>query len=134
MKKIQEDKDISDNIIDLQEARLALASKEPPKGGNWLSRLTSGTRFLASWKVENNSTLHDFVVGTDPTQMAAVLLGYELANRNGGFRWVDPVKFSRDYDFYMTIEVDQDGSSPIQTGRMEGDGQSEIVDPVHEIE
>lgn len=135
MKKIQEEKDIKDNIVDLQEARLALASKEPPKGGNWLSNLAQGTRFLASQKSNGNSTLYDFMVGTDPTKMPAVMLGYELGHRDGGFRWVDPVKFSRDYEFFMTIEVEQDnGSTEIQTGRVDSDGQSEVVHPIHEGE
>lgn len=134
MKKQQEEKDISDNIISLDQARLKFAIKEPPDGGNWLSKLPVGTRFLASLKNMNGSKLYDFLVASDPTKMPAVLLGVDLGNR-GGFEWHDPVRFSQGYNHYMNIETEtEDGSTPIQTGRVEGDGTSEDPDSLHEAE
>lgn len=135
MKKVQEEKDNRDNVIDMFEAKLDLASKEPPEAGNWLSNLPQGTRFLAFKKNIFSSFLEDFLVGTDPKQMPAVLLGYELSHREGGFKWCDPVKFSREYGFYMTIktELNNDGNT-VQDGRVVGNGESQVVNPVHEKE
>lgn len=123
----------NDNVINLEEARLALASKEPPSGGNWLSTLDQGVSFLASKKGTFSSALDLFFVGTNPKEIPAVLLGYELNHREGGFKWFDPVKFSQEYNFYMTIkaEVPNDGIA-VQEGRVGGDGETKIVDPVHE--
>lgn len=134
MKKIQEEADNKRNVIDLQEARLALASKEPPKGGNWLSNLKSGTRFLAS-KKSQDYMLGDFMVATDPTKMQAVLLGFDLGSPRGCFNWVDPLKFSQMNDFYMTIETElEDGSTTVPTGTVEGDGEPQVLDSLHEDE
>lgn len=134
MKKIQEEKDDKDNVINLAEARLALASKEPPEGGNWLSNLPFETRFLAYSKREPSPFLEDFLVATDPKKMPAVLVGYELAHKNGGFKWCDPVKFSRDYGLFMIIKTETEAHDGIevQARRMDSDGKSEIVNPVHE--
>lgn len=125
-----------DKIINFEEARLKLAPKEPPQGGNWLSRLPFETRFLASKKNTNDAALMDFIIASDPTQLAAVYLGYELNHRDGGFRWFDPVKFSRDYEFYMTIEtrVEQENGNGItvETGGVVGDGETQVVDSLHE--
>jgi hypothetical protein len=121
-----------DNVIDLEEAVRARRKKDPP-GGNWLAELPKDTRFLASLNAGGGSTLGDFLIGTDPKQMPAVLLGFELAHRDGGFRWVDPVKFSRDYTFFMTVEINGHGPE-VQDGRVEGDGKPEVVHSVHEDE
>lgn len=136
MKKAQEEKDVADNIISFDEARLALASKEPPSGGNWLSNLPVETRFLAFKKTEHTPFLEDFMVGTDPKQMPAVLLGYELAHPNGGWKWCDPVKFSRDYGYFMTIQtkVENNDGNSVPEGTVGGDGQCEVVPPLHEKE
>lgn len=131
MKKQQEERD---NVISMPEAKLALASKEPPKAGNWLSTLPQGTRFLAFRRNSFNSFLEDFLVGTDPKQMPAVLLGYELSHREGGFKWCDPVKFSQEYGFYMTIKTELNNDNTVQEGRVGGDGKTEVVNPVHETE
>jgi hypothetical protein len=122
----QEENKISENVIDLEERkRLLMAGKEPPGGGNWLAKLPKGTRFLANRRSLNDSSLCDFFIGSDPTKMPAVFLGFELNHRDGGFRFVDPVKFSRDYEFFMTIETEfQDDGTDVQTGGVEGDGQS----------
>lgn len=135
MKKIQEEKDDKDNVIDLAEARLALASKEPPSSGDWLRTLSQGVSFLAHEKGSSNPFHDVFFVGTDPKMFPAVLLGYELNNREGGFKWCDPVKFSNKYKFIMTIkdvtEVNNDGIA-VQAGRVDSDGETQTVDPVHE--
>lgn len=122
----QEENKISENVIDLEERKkLLMAGKEPPGGGNWLSKLPKGTRFLASRKSLNDSSLGDYFIGSDPTKMPAVFLGFELNHRDGGFRFVDPVKFSKDYEFFMTIEAEfRDDGTDVQTGGVEGDGQS----------
>lgn len=111
-----------DNVIDLQEARLKLAPKEPPKGGNWLSSLPKGTRFLAIKKNSPEPICGDFVVGTDPTQMTAVYIGFEVHTQGGGWKFVEPVRFSQMFEFIQTIgaEIYDDGSE-IQDGRVEGD-------------
>lgn len=135
MKKLQEEKNTAD-IINLEEARLALAGKDPPgSGSNWLSKMEKGSRFLASRRSMGDCILLDFCIGSDPKAMPAVFMGFELNHKDGGFRFVDPVKFSRDYEFYMTLEVrpEDDGNS-IPTGTVEGDGERQIVDSVDESE
>lgn len=134
MKKQQEEKDIKDNIISLDEARLRMAAKEPPNGGNWLSKLEKGTRFLASRRQTSEATLGDFLVASDPKAMPAIFLGFELSSQQGGFRFVDPVKFCQQYDYFMTIEVEPNDSPDVQTGRVEGDGEPEVLDILHEKE
>lgn len=112
-------------------------SNGPSDGGCWIKEMVNGTRFLAVRKSEVSSLLHDFVVASDPKSMPAIFLGEELNTREGAFRWRDPIKFCRDYDLFMTLEVVEmkDGNTnSLQTGRMEGDGQPEIVSPVHEKE
>lgn len=133
MKKIQEEED-KGNVIDLNEARLKFATKEPPGEGNWLSKLDKGTRFLAAKKNDFEEVLYDFFVGSDPKQMPAVFLGFELNHRDGGFRFVDPVKFSRKYTMYMTIEATTDDGNPVPTGTMEGNGECEIIPSLDEKE
>jgi len=89
-----------DNIIPLFRA-----GAEPPDD-NWLSRLEKGTRFLAKRKGQTPSPeLGDFVVASDPTQMKAVFLGYDMNNPTGGFRFVDPVVFSKQYELYDIIQT-----------------------------
>lgn len=118
-----------DKIINWEEARLKLAHKGPPGGLNWLGNLPFGTRFLASRKSEAGSDLYDFVIATDPKQLAAVLLGLDLGN--SGFRWKDPVKFSRDYDLFLTLETKQEeengNSIAVETRGVEGDGEHQVV-------
>lgn len=135
MRKQQEEKDIKDNIIEFNEARLALATKEPPVGGNWLSTLKKGTRFLVSKKSYPEPVLGDFWVGSDPMQMKAVYLGYDMGSKEFGFKFFDPVVFSQLYTLYDVIqtEVEQDGNiNSIPAGSVEGDGQPQNVPPVHE--
>lgn len=134
MKKQQEEKDNRDNVIDFSEAKLALASKEPPEGGNWLSTLSLETRFLAYRKGTTNPFLEDFLVGTNPKEIPAVLLGFEVAPSTYGFKWCDPVKFSREYSFYMTIKAHKDDGIEVQAGRVDSDGETQGVHPVHEKE
>ena len=74
-------------------------------GGNWLRNMAHGTRFLARRNSMNDSKLCDFVVASDPRAMPAVFLGEEINSREGGFRFVDPDRFIRDYSFYMTLEI-----------------------------
>lgn len=122
-----------DNIINFEEARLKLASQEPPSG-NWLSRLPFETRFLASRKSTNDATLLDFLVASDPKDNPFVFLGYELSHREGGFRFVDPVKFSKDYEFFCTIktEVKANDGITVETGGVEGDGKPKVIHSLHE--
>lgn len=128
MKKQQEEQDIKDNIISLDEVRLKMAAKEPPKGGNWLSNLEKGTRFLCSRRQTNDPVLGDFLVGSDPKAMSAVFLGYELNHRDGGFKFFDPVKFCQIYDLFMILEVEiENGSPEIRTGTVESDGDDQII-------
>lgn len=126
-----------DTIINFEEARLKLAAKEPPQGGNWLSRLPFETRFLASRKNNSDSTLSDFLIASDPTKMPFVYLGYELNHPSGGFRFVDPIRFSRDYELFCTIdnkEQENGNSTAVETGGVEGDGKPSIVHSLHEEE
>lgn len=139
MKQEQEEIDIKDNVIDLNAAKLKLASKEPPRKGNWLSELTKGTRFLAS--KGSGEDLTDYMVGTDPKAMPAVYLGYNLAGRDGGFKFVDPIKFCNNWNFHSIIrtdifkeEVDAANGNGIEvrTGTVEGDGERQVLPPLHE--
>lgn len=132
MKKIQEEQDIKDNIIDFEVVKAKMGTKEPPPG-NWLSRLAKGTRFLASVKNTDDPMLMDFLIASDPKMMPAVFIGFELNHPNGGFRFVDPIKFSKKYDFYMTIEAEleekEDGNNPeVPEGTVGGDGKPEVID------
>lgn len=134
MKREQEEKDIKDNLIDFNEARLALAAKEPPVGGNWLSTLKKGTRFLASKKNYPEPVLGDFFVGSDPLQMKAVYLGFDLGSREFGFKFFDPVAFSQLYSLYDVIQTDvefNDGNN-VPTRTVEGDGKPEVLPEVYE--
>lgn len=134
MKKQQEEKDIKDNLIDFNEARLALAGKEPPVGGNWLSTLKKGTRFLARKNNYPEPALGDFFVGSDPEKMKAVYLGYDMASRDFGFKFFDPVVFSQLYSLYDVIQTDvefNDGNN-VPTRTVEGDGKPEVLPEVYE--
>lgn len=108
-------------------------SNGPSGGDNYLLNMKNGTRFLASRKALNDSVLHDFIVASDPKSMPAVF----ICENNGGvgeFRFVDPHKFVRDYEFYMTLEVVEmpDGNSnQIPTGTVASDDRHEVVSEVH---
>lgn len=125
-----------DKVINFKEARLKLAAKEPPRGGNWLSSLPFETRFLASKKSDGGSALYDFIVCTDPEQLPAVMLGEDLGN--SGFKWRDPLKFSRDYELFMILKTKQEenngNSTPVGTARVEGDGEHQVLPPNDEKE
>lgn len=110
-------------------------SSEPPMDKDWLKNLVNGTRFLASRRSHEGHELDDFVVSSDPKTLAAVFLGKNLNTREGKFIFVDPSKFSRDYDYFMTleiIEIQNGNSDPIQAGRMDSDGKPEVISGVHE--
>lgn len=138
MKKQQEEKDIKDNIINMDEARLALAAKDPPPpGGNWLSTLKKGTRFLASKKNYPEPVLGDFFVGSDPNEMKAVYLGYDMGSKEFGFKFFDPIIFSQLYSLYDVIqtEVEANGNgNQVPNGTVAGDGEPQIIAGVHEEE
>lgn len=131
MKKIMAE---DDKIINMDEARLKLAPKGPQGPTNWLSKLPFETRFFASRRSSSDSTLLDFLVASDPTKLSYVILGYELNHRDGGFRAVDPVKFSRDYEFYCTVEtkVEENDGIAMEVGGVEGDGKPEVIHSLHE--
>lgn len=135
MKKIQEKEDDLTNVIPLDEARLKFAAKEPPKGGNWLGTLAKGTRFLAIEKNNYKPICGDFFVGSDPGKMPAVFLGFEIHTKQGGFRFVEPNRFSSMYEFIQTLEVEIPDDGPeVQGGGVESDGDAEVLDSLHESE
>lgn len=112
-------------------------SNGPADGGNWLKNMINGTRFLAVRKGQDSSELYDFVLASDPQSMPAVFLGENLNSREGGFKFRDPVKFCRDYDLYMTLEVIEPtngNSNSLPEGTMGGDGKPEDINLLHEKE
>lgn len=114
-----------DNILPFR-----LRGDEPPKGP-WLLDLPNGTRFLAHKNANPEADLMDFVVSSEP--LPAVYLGYNLAEQGGGWKFFDPVKFSKTFTLHTIIKEVQDGNSPaVQTGGMASDGQCEVLSPVHE--
>lgn len=136
MKKEQQDRDNS-NVLPF--VPLALAGKEPPEGTgkNWLARFKQGTRFLAKSKHDSGSTLKDFVVLTDPKTMEVVLLGENVTTKDMVISWRDPVIFSNDHRFYLTLEIlesNNGNSNKIPSEPMAGNAQLEIIDSLHEEE
>lgn len=106
-------------------------------GNNWLRNMTHGTRFLATDRRVGGSKLCDFVVASDPKSMPAVFIGEDINSPHGGFRFVDPEKFVKDYGFYMTLEVLEppDGNdNKIPAGRVDGNAKSKKRVKVHEGE
>lgn len=136
MKKEQQEKDNS-NVLPF--VPLALAGKEPPEGTgkNWLGRMAQGTRFLAKQKTDFGSKLRDWVVLTDPKTMEPVLLGENVTTKDMLISWHDPVAFSNDHRFYLTLEIlesNNGNSNTIPQEPVAGDAQPEVIDSVHEEE
>lgn len=136
MKKEQEAKD---NVLPFERPKLALAGKEPPEGTgkNWLVRLPQGTRFLAKQKSDFGSELKDFVVLTDPKTMDVVLLGQNVTTKDMVITWRDPVIFSNDYRYYLTLEVlepNNGNTNKIPTEPVASDVKSEVIPGLHEEE
>lgn len=102
--------------------------------GNWLRNMKQGTRFLATRRSEGGSRLCDFVVASDPKAMPAVFIGEDINSPTGGFRFVDPDKFIKDYGFYMTLEVlepPNGNNNQVQTSTVAGDAVPEEQPEVH---
>lgn len=102
--------------------------------GNWLRDMKHGTRFLASRKSDNSSKLHDFIVASDPKSMPAVFIGEDINSQQGGFRFVDPKIFVRDYGFFMTLEVIEPPNgddNQIQPGAVVSNDRVEVRSKVH---
>lgn len=133
MKSTQEIVQEVTNIIDFKDVQARMGSKEPPDG-NWLKDLKAGTRFLAYMKLSQASALGDFMLGTDPKELPAVYLGYEVGPQGFGWRWHDPVKFCKEFGLYSTLEVQDGNSDKLPEGTVEGDGQPKVVHLVHETE
>lgn len=105
--------------------------------GNWLTNMQHGTRFLASRKSSGESKLCDFIVASDPKSMPAVFIGEDVNSPSGGFRFVDPKKFIRDYEFFMTLEVIEPpngDNNQVQPGPVVGDAKPKKRSKVHEGE
>lgn len=124
---------LNENIL---EFKIREGKDSEPPNGNWLKEMPQGTRFLASLKAVNDARLHDFIVASDPKKMEAVLLG-ENHGGTGEFCFWNPVKFVRDYEFFMTLEVlelEDGNSNKIQKGRVGGDGEPKVLPNLHEKE
>jgi len=82
----------------------------------------------------NDSKLCDFIVASDPKSMPAVFVGEDIHSREGGFRFVDPDKFIRDYGFFCIIEViePEDGNNnQVQPGAVVSDDGTAKRTKVH---
>lgn len=133
MNTMKEEQQVVDNIIDLEAVKARMGSKLPPDG-NWLKDFKAGTRFLAYMKTSATSMLGDFILGTNPNELPAVYLGYDLGPQGFGWRWHDPVKFCKEFGLYSILEVSDGNSNSIPEGTVEGDGKLKVVDTVHETE
>lgn len=134
MKKEQSEKD---NVLPFERPKLALGKEPPGTGKNWLVRLPQGTRFLAKQKSDFGSELKDFVVLTDPKTMDVVLLGQNVTTKDMVITWRDPVIFSNDYRYYLTLEVlepNNGNTNKIPTEPMASDVKSEVISGLHEEE
>lgn len=102
--------------------------------GNWLRDMTHGTRFLASRRSDGNSKLCDFIVASDPKSMPAVFLGEDINSPQGGFRFVDPDKFIKDYGYYSVLEIlepSNGNNSEVLPGAVDGDAVTPKRPQVH---
>lgn len=95
--------------------------------------MKSGTRFLAKRRAMNDSNLCDFIVASDPQSMPAVFVGEDIHSPQGGFRFVDPKVFVRDYEFFMTLEVIKPNANnnQVHDRPMDGDAQPPKRPKVH---
>lgn len=117
--------------------RTLTGSGDPPGTGNWLGRMVAGTRFFAKRKNVVGSEVDDFVVYTDPSTMPVVLLAKNTQSRDGELCWHDPIVFSKNYTYYMTLEVlepKNGNSNKIPTGPVVSDAKSKVITQLHEDE
>lgn len=129
-------------IIDLGQERqartirLAKGGNGPPgfSGGNWISRLANGSRFLCKEKAVGGSELRDCIVTTDPTDVDAVLLAISVKGRDGVFEWHDPKKFSDNHILIRIMETINVDDKHIQPGSVERNEDAEVQPGVHETE
>lgn len=106
-------------------------------GGNWLRNMKHGTRFLAKDKRLRDSKLCDFIVASDPKTMPAVYIGEDMNSSHGGFRFVDPDQFVKDYGFFMTLEILEQPNgddNQVQPDPVVGDAKPKKRTKVHEGE
>lgn len=84
--------------------KVLTGGKGPPTGGkdDWLLKLTHGARFLARPKNYFGCVLGQYVVGYAGK---AYFIG-EIGEKETTFRWVDPVRFSTDNEFFTIIEAE----------------------------
>lgn len=131
-------------IIDIGQARQARTLRggrgggTPPTGtGNcWLADMEVGTRFLSKKKNYWGSEVDDWVITTDPTDVA-VYLARSVKGRDGYFEWHDPILFCQDNTLIQireTVEFPNGNNTHIQPGPVERDGDAEVVPPLHEGE
>lgn len=116
--------------------RLATGGNGPPGpgGGNWISGLENGCRFLCKEKATGGSELRDCIVTTDPTDVDAVLLAISVKGRDGVFEWHDPKIFSKNHILIRTMETVNVHDKLIQQGPVERHEDAEVQPGVHETE
>src|SRR6266566_2409937 len=102
------------NIVSLDEfkARPKPSMKEPPFGSDWLSTLKSGAEFLVRDK--SAGLTPRFLVlewihgGLHPT-WNVLLIPAKSPNDTKSWQWVDPVEFSRVFEYRGTLWEPQEG-------------------------
>jgi len=116
--------------------RLATGGNGPsgPRGGNWISGLANGCRFLCKEKASGGSELRDCIVTTDPTDVDAVLLAISVKGRDGVFEWHDPKIFSKNHILIRTMETINVDDKHLQQRPVERHEDAEIQPGVHETE
>lgn len=117
-----------------RSVRLATGGNGPPgfSGGNWISGLENGCRFLCKDKTIGGSELRDCIVTTDPTDVDAVLLAISVKGRDGVFEWHDPKMFCKNHILIRIMEAINVNPEHLQQGPVERHEDAEIQLGVHE--